>query len=124
MGRILVLLLLGTTVFGALTVLIGVVHVVWDLVILLDLVFKYSVVANPPGLPPTLAFTGIWFQFALYYFFIVIPVGIGILLVWHFLVRKPILPLEEAKGRGLDSTEGYGVAHRVRRREGDRFVSG
>ncbi len=97
MGRILVLLLLGTTVFGALTVLIGVVHVVWDLVILLDLVFKYSVVANPPGLPPTLAFTGIWFQFALYYFFIVIPVGIGILLVWHFLVRNRSSPWKRPK---------------------------
>jgi hypothetical protein len=88
MGRTLVVLCLGTVAFGALTVLIGVIHVVRDLVVFLGGVFSYGPLSNPPNLPDALGFTGIWFEFALYYFFVVIPIGVGILLAWHFLVRN------------------------------------
>jgi len=86
MGRILVLLALGTMVFAGLTALIGVIHLARDLIILIQLVLRIP--GNPPDLPAGFAFNGIWFQVAVYYFFIVGPLGIGALLLLHFVVRN------------------------------------
>ncbi len=92
MGRILVYLCLGSMLFAGLTMVIGIVHLVQDILVLLSRVFHDQGLSNPPALPPALSFTGIWFQFAVYYFFIVAPLGLVILLVWHFLVRNRPTP--------------------------------
>lgn len=92
MGRTLVILFLGSVAFALLTVAVGLVHVVRDLIILTGTILSDPRLKHPFPLPPALAFNGIWFLFALYYFFIVVPVGILILLFWHFLVRNRPTP--------------------------------
>ncbi|MGP8075783.1 MAG: glycosyltransferase family 2 protein [Thermoplasmata archaeon] len=87
MGRILVFLFLGTVGFALLTFLIAFIHLVRDLIVLVDLVFRLAILADPPDLPSVFAFGGIWFQVAVYYFFIVGPIGIAALLILHFVVR-------------------------------------
>jgi cellulose synthase/poly-beta-1,6-N-acetylglucosamine synthase-like glycosyltransferase len=98
MGRTLVFLFLGTVAFALLTVVIGLIHLMRDVVILVGLVVADHHLASPLNLPPALQFNGIWFLFALYYFFIVVPVGILILLVWHFLVRNRPTPWRRPEG--------------------------
>lgn len=92
MGRILVLLFLGSAVFALLTIAIGLIHAVRDAVRITGRIFPGSGLANPPNLPPALAFSGVWFTFAVYYFFLVVPIGILILLLWHFLIRNRPTP--------------------------------
>jgi hypothetical protein len=88
MGRILVWLFLGSVVFAGLSVVIGLVHFARDLLALVQFFAPSREIANVLTLPPALSFSGIWFQFAVIYFFIVVPLGIAILLVWQFLVRN------------------------------------
>jgi GTP:adenosylcobinamide-phosphate guanylyltransferase len=71
-----------------LTILIGLIHFARDLLLLIQLVDPASRLENALNLPGALDFTGVWFLFALYYFFVVAPVGILILLLWHFVVRN------------------------------------
>jgi GTP:adenosylcobinamide-phosphate guanylyltransferase len=91
-GRTLVFLFLGSVAFAGLTIIIGLIHLARDLVSLIQYVDPASRLENALNLPPALAFDGIWFQFALYYFFVVVPAGILILLLWHFLVRNRPTP--------------------------------
>ncbi|MGD0589064.1 MAG: glycosyltransferase family 2 protein [Thermoplasmata archaeon] len=88
MGRILVFLFLGTVAFAVLTAVIGLVHFVRDVLAAVGGIVSYPDLATPFNLPPALAFNGIWFEFAVYYFFVVAPIGVFVLLVWHFLVRN------------------------------------
>jgi cellulose synthase/poly-beta-1,6-N-acetylglucosamine synthase-like glycosyltransferase len=92
MGRILVFLFLGSVAFALLTIAIGLVHFARDILIAIGDIVSAPHLGAPLNLPPALAFTGVWFLFAVYYFFIVVPVGIGILLIWHFLVRNRPTP--------------------------------
>jgi cellulose synthase/poly-beta-1,6-N-acetylglucosamine synthase-like glycosyltransferase len=92
MGRILVFLFLGSVAFGGLTIFIGLIHLARDILQLLQYVDPSSSLQNALNLPAPLNFDGIWFQFALYYFFVVVPAGILILLLWHFLVRNRPTP--------------------------------
>jgi len=92
MGRTLVVLFLGSAAFAVLTVAIGLIHFARDVVATIGRILDVSRLADPPSLPPVLDFNGIWFLFAVYYFFLVVPVGILILLFWHFLVRNRPTP--------------------------------
>jgi cellulose synthase/poly-beta-1,6-N-acetylglucosamine synthase-like glycosyltransferase len=88
MGRILVFLLLGSLAFALLSAAIGVVHLIHDLLLFVEFLIPSAGLANALNLPPALNFNGIWFVFAVYYFFILVPVGLGVLLVWQLLVRN------------------------------------
>lgn len=88
MGKVLVWLFLGTTVFAVFSVIIGLIHMFRDLLLLLQFVSGGRIIADGLILPPALDFSGIWFQFAIVYFFIVIPLGILALLVRQLIVRN------------------------------------
>jgi cellulose synthase/poly-beta-1,6-N-acetylglucosamine synthase-like glycosyltransferase len=92
MGRILVLIFLGSVAFTLLTIAIGLIHLARDILVTVGRILPVSGLAHPPNLPPVLAFDGIWFIFAVYYFFVVVPAGILILLLWHFAVRNNPTP--------------------------------
>ncbi len=68
MGRILVLLFLGSAAFAVLTVAIGLIHLFRDLLIAGGSILGQPGLAHPPGFPRVLAFNGIWFLFAVYCF--------------------------------------------------------
>ena len=87
-GRPLVYLFLGTLAFTGLTLVIGLIHLLRDLLLFVQFLLPSKALADALVLPPALNFNGIWFFFALYYFFIIAPVGISILLLWQFLVRN------------------------------------
>lgn len=88
MGRVLVWLFLGTTVFAAFSVIIGIIHAARDLLALANFFAPSQILANALTLPPAFAFNGLWFQFAIVYFFIVIPLGILALLIRQLIVRN------------------------------------
>jgi Glycosyl transferase family 2 len=92
MGRVLVWLFLGSTVFAGFSVIIGLVHLARDLLALVNFFAPSRVLANALNLPPAFAFTGLWFQFAIVYFFIVVPLGIFALLVRQLIVRNRPTP--------------------------------
>jgi hypothetical protein len=92
MGRILVWLFLGTTIFAAFSVVIGLVHLMRDLLLFVQFLAPLQLAANLVNLPPIFAFTGVWFQFAVVYFFIVVPIGVLALLFRQFLVRNNPTP--------------------------------
>jgi len=87
MGRLLVLVFLGTLAFVALTVVIGVIHLLRDLLSLIQFFAPSKTLANALTLPNALSFNGIWFVFAIYYFFIFVPAALGFLLLMQFLTR-------------------------------------
>jgi cellulose synthase/poly-beta-1,6-N-acetylglucosamine synthase-like glycosyltransferase len=91
-GRILVFLFLGSVAFAGLTVVIGLIHLARDLLALFQLLVPSIAIAKWLNLPPALGFGGVWFLFAIYYFFIVAPAGILILLVWQFAIRNRPTP--------------------------------
>lgn len=103
MGRILVWLFLGSVVFAGLTVVIGIIHLGRDLLLLTSGLLHDGGLSDPPDLPPALAFSGVWFQFAVYYFFIAVPIGLLIPLgesaYRRFHPRQwtqaPIVPMED-----------------------------
>lgn len=88
MGRPLVYLFLGSLAFAGLTIIIGLIHVLRDLLLLIQILDPSAGLANALNLPSALNFNGIWFAYALYYFFIVAPIGVAILLIWQFAVRN------------------------------------
>jgi dolichol-phosphate mannosyltransferase len=88
MARTLVVLFLGTVAFGLLTIAIGLVHFAKDLLVLLGNLVPALEGASDWSLPPALSFTGVWFQFALYYFFLVVPLGILLLLLADTLLKN------------------------------------
>lgn len=88
MGKVLVWLFLGTTVFLAFSVVIGLIHMVRDLLALVNFFAPSRVIANALTLPPAFAFTGYWFQFAIIYFFIIVPLGVLALLFRQLIVRN------------------------------------
>jgi Glycosyl transferase family 2 len=88
MGRVLVWLFLGTTVFAAFSVLIGLIHMVRDLLALVNFFAPSRPLAAALNLPPAFAFNGVWFQFAIVYFFIVVPLGVLALLIRQLVVRN------------------------------------
>lgn len=88
MGRVLVWLFLGTTMFAVFSVFIGIIHVARDLLVLANVLIPSPFLANALDLPPALAFNGLWFQFAIVYFFIVVPFGVLALLVRQLVVRN------------------------------------
>jgi cellulose synthase/poly-beta-1,6-N-acetylglucosamine synthase-like glycosyltransferase len=88
MGKVLVWLFLGSTVFAAFSVVIGLVHMVRDLLVLVRFFAPSQILSNALILPPALAFTGFWFQFAIIYFFIIVPLGILALLTRQLIVRN------------------------------------
>lgn len=88
MGRVLVWLFLGTTVFAGFSVIIGLIHLVRDLLALVNFFAPSQTLANAITLPPAFAFNGLWFQFAIVYFFLVVPLGIIALLVRQLIVRN------------------------------------
>jgi hypothetical protein len=88
MGKVLVWLFLGTTIFAAFSVIIGLIHLVRDLVAFIHFASAGQAIANDLTLPPALAFSGLWFQIAIIYFFIVVPIGILLLLLRQFIVRN------------------------------------
>ncbi len=88
MGRVLVWLFLGSTVFALFSALIGLIHMVRDLLALVNFFAPSRILANALVLPPAFAFTGLWFQFAIVYFFIIVPVGILLLLLRQIIVRN------------------------------------
>jgi len=88
MGKVLVWLFLGTTVFAIFSVVIGMIHMARDILALVQFFAPSQVLANALNLPPILAFGGLWFQFAVIYFFLVIPLGVFALLVRQLIVRN------------------------------------
>jgi Glycosyl transferase family 2 len=88
MGRVLVWLFLGSTVFAGFSVIIGLIHLARDLLALVNFFAPSRVLANALTLPPAFAFTGLWFQFAIVYFFIVVPLGVFALLIRQLIVRN------------------------------------
>jgi cellulose synthase/poly-beta-1,6-N-acetylglucosamine synthase-like glycosyltransferase len=92
LGRILVFLFLGSVVFAGLTVVIGLIHLGRDLLALAQILVPTLPIGNLLNLPPAFGFTGIWFRFAIYYFFIVAPAGVLILLLWQFAIRNRPTP--------------------------------
>lgn len=92
MGRILVWLFLGTVIFAGFSVVIAFIHLVRDLLAFVQFIVPTATLEKLLNLPPALAYSGIWFQFALIYFFVVVPAGILILLIWQFRVRNRPTP--------------------------------
>lgn len=88
MGRVLVWLFLGTSVFALFSAVIGMIHAARDVLAFVNAFAPSEVLANALTLPPALAFTGIWFQFAVIYFFIIVPLGIFALLLRQLVVRN------------------------------------
>ncbi len=88
MGRVLVWLFLGTTVFALFSVGIGMIHLIRDLLAFVNFFAPSRPVATALTLGPALAFNGLWFQFAVVYFFIVIPLGVLALLTRQLIVRN------------------------------------
>jgi cellulose synthase/poly-beta-1,6-N-acetylglucosamine synthase-like glycosyltransferase len=87
-GRILVFLFLGSVAFAGLTVVIGLIHLGRDILALAQLLVPSLPIGNLLNLPPAFGFGGVWFRYAIYYFFIVAPAGIIILLLWQFAIRN------------------------------------
>lgn len=88
MGRVLVWLFLGTTVFAVFSVVIGLIHLARDLLALINFFAPSRILANALTLPPAFAFTGLWFQVTIIYFFIVVPLGVFALLIRQLIVRN------------------------------------
>jgi hypothetical protein len=88
MGKVLVWLFLGSTVFAGFSVIIGLIHLFRDVLSLIQFFAPSQLLANALNLPPSLAFNGLWFQFAIVYFFIVVPLGVLALLFRQLLVRN------------------------------------
>ncbi|HKV90452.1 MAG TPA: glycosyltransferase family 2 protein [Thermoplasmata archaeon] len=87
MARTLVVLFLGTVAFAALTIAIGLVHFARDVLVLLGDAIPQLAGASSWHVPSYLAFNGIWFQFAVYYFFLVVPLGVLLLLLVDYLLK-------------------------------------
>ena len=68
--------------------MIALVHLVRDLLAFVHLIAPSTFIENLLNLPPALAYSGIWFQFAIVYFFVIGPIGVLILLIWQFLIRN------------------------------------
>lgn len=88
MGRTLVWLFTGTVVFAGFSALIALVHLARDILALVQLIAPSPIIGDNLELPPVFAFNGLWFEFAIVYFFVVIPVGVLVLLSWRFLIRN------------------------------------
>lgn len=88
MGRILVWLFMGSAAFAGFSAVIALVHLVRDLLAFVHLIAPSTFIENLLNLPPALAYSGIWFQFAIVYFFVIGPIGVLILLIWQFLIRN------------------------------------
>lgn len=89
MGRLLVFLFLGSVAFTGLTVFIGLAHLARDLLTLVGRIAPGTGLSDPPRLPAVLKFSGIWFLVAVYYFFVILPVGMLVVMGWEFLIRGP-----------------------------------
>jgi len=87
MGRLLVWVFLGTLAFLVLTVAIGIIHLLRDLLELIQFIAPSKTIANYLTLPNALSFNGIWFVFAIYYFFIFVPAVLAFLLLMQFVNR-------------------------------------
>jgi Glycosyl transferase family 2 len=92
MGKVLVWLFLGTSVFAVFSVVIGLIHLVKDLLALVQFFAPSQLISNALTLPPAFAFGGLWFQFAIIYFFIVVPLGVLALLIRQLIVRNRDTP--------------------------------
>jgi len=92
MGKILVWLFLGTTIFAVFSVIIGLIHLVKDLLALVQFFAPSKLLAAALTLPPAFAFGGLWFQVAIIYFFIIVPLGIFALLIRQLIVRNRDTP--------------------------------
>ncbi|MCI4319013.1 MAG: glycosyltransferase family 2 protein [Thermoplasmata archaeon] len=88
MARPLVWLFLGSIVFAGVTVVLGVLHAARDAWILARFTLPAADLPPPPALPQLLAWAGPWLAFALWYFDIIVPVGVLMLLVSDLLRGK------------------------------------
>ncbi|MFI5414144.1 MAG: glycosyltransferase family 2 protein [Candidatus Lutacidiplasmatales archaeon] len=88
MARKPVALLIGTVAFGLLTIAIGLLHFAKDVLVFLGSAIPALAPISHWNLPRELGFTGIWFQFAVYYFFLVVPLGVLVLLVADYFLRN------------------------------------
>lgn len=88
MARAFVWIFLGTVAFAAFTVVLGFVHLIRDLWVGLRFVVPGGVIPSPPGLPHPFQWNGPWLIVTVWYFAIVVPVTVLILLVAQYAIRR------------------------------------